>query len=284
VSRLPIKTKAVYKAPNGDTTSDFTEEGIPVWARDARGRPICNSPKRHKETRSRCRQWQGLGVNGRCGIHGGKTPNGVDMPNFKHGRTSKYRDVLKPEHVEMFDQLIEDPDYAGLREDIAVTRLRLREAMALYSEIDEQALQKLIQAAGYASEVLEGEYDSDDVEQLLIEIVGYAKQVKAHLTLSSVIDRSQETVRKLVETETKRITSEQEQIPAARALMLFVALRESVRVHVFSFMQWLATEHPEVTRSPGFFNPLERIMKDVQGLLPKRIDESTVTTIERKQP
>ncbi|MCB0145387.1 MAG: hypothetical protein KDE50_36225 [Caldilineaceae bacterium] len=57
--------------------------------------------------------------NGRCALHGGKTPRGAASPHFKHGRYSKFAD-FPPDFAEKHDAARNDPDLLNLEHDQAV--------------------------------------------------------------------------------------------------------------------------------------------------------------------
>jgi hypothetical protein len=59
--------------------------------------------------------------NGRCRLHGGKTPGGVASPHFRHGRYSKYL----PKHLQADDRRVRsDPELVSVRDELALIALR----------------------------------------------------------------------------------------------------------------------------------------------------------------
>lgn len=62
--------------------------------------------------------------NGRCRIHGGKTPRGMDSPHWKHGNSSIYRDYL-PDGIKGKVAAFENADPLDLTHELAVTRALL---------------------------------------------------------------------------------------------------------------------------------------------------------------
>ncbi len=62
----------------------------------------------------------------RCRLHGGKTPRGSDLPQYKHGRYSKYL----PSYLgERFAAQNSDADLLSLREDISLVGVRVTELL-----------------------------------------------------------------------------------------------------------------------------------------------------------
>jgi len=60
--------------------------------------------------------------NGRCAVHGGKTPRGTASPNFKTGRYSKY---LRGDLLAKFEESLSDESRLSLLEDISLTNARI---------------------------------------------------------------------------------------------------------------------------------------------------------------
>ncbi len=257
------------------------ENGQVVWGYNAKRQPICNSRLRNKPGR-RCQQFLGLFKNGRCEDHGGKSPSGISSPQFKTGVGSKYGAVLTPAMSKEFDRLLTDPTYVSLQEDIALARMRFMGLIEVYSKLDAKAVDKLKASAEYAEELLAGEFDENDLEGALRGLIEHAKTVGGMVAASKELDRAQEGIRRLAETENKRITQEAEQIPAHRAIGLFRALQQSVHTHVWILIKWLKREYPEVVSNRDFPNPLIVIANDIDRLLP-RSERMSSTTIEEDE-
>ena len=67
-----------------------------------------------------CMNW-GMS-NGRCRMHGGKTPKGIASANWKHGRFSKY---LPTGLRNRYEEELADPELLALNDEIALLRSRL---------------------------------------------------------------------------------------------------------------------------------------------------------------
>lgn len=254
-------------------------DGTPVFARNAAGKRICNSPLRNKPGK-RCQTPEPLlHSNGRCELHGGASPKGAEHPSFVTGKTSFYRDVLRPEHQAEFDRLMANGAYTSLQEDIAASRLRLRRAMLSFETVDPKALSELFACAEEAHAMLLGEYDEDDTESLLKRIVEAAEGVQKEIALGQIVERMQEQVRKLIDTENKRLMQEQDQIPAAKALALFFTLRMISTSHIRAFTSWLQENYPEAYNDPGRPKLLRLIAQEVAPLVPRR-ERSEIIDVE----
>lgn len=268
LNEMAVKT---VKANNGEEPAEILPNGQVVWARNEKGQPVCNSPRKEKLGPARCKQWQGLSLNGRCELHGGNAPSGVAHYKFKDGRQSKYLDVLNPEMRRQVERLMEDPDYTSLQEDVAIAGMRVRELLAAYGSVDTKALRDLFGAAYEAQELLNGEYDEEDTEELLRRMVELTLKAEEKYNVGKEVEAAQEHRRKLIETENRRRKDQQDQIPAARALLLFTTLRESVRINVWSLVRFLRTHYPQVLRDPLCPDVLTAISQDVDRLLPAQV-------------
>lgn len=100
------------------------------------GKKRCGA-KLRKKPGKRC-QSDKLMPNGRCRLHGGKTPSGLASPNWKHGLKSKHRwqGSLPSEHsaggslADRFEAAMDDPSLASLRQALAVNDALLTSYLA----------------------------------------------------------------------------------------------------------------------------------------------------------
>lgn len=70
--------------------------------------------------------------NGRCRMHGGKTPSGIASPHFKTGQHSKYL----PKHLKAdYDRLSKDAKLLSVRSDVALITAR---ALELTKQLDSE--------------------------------------------------------------------------------------------------------------------------------------------------
>jgi hypothetical protein len=70
-------------------------------------------------------------TNGRCRLHGGKTPGGIASPNWKHGHYSKHvPNGLRRD----YEQAVADPELLSIEDLVAAQRARLCEIFRTMSE------------------------------------------------------------------------------------------------------------------------------------------------------
>jgi hypothetical protein len=70
-------------------------------------------------------------TNGRCRLHGGKTPGGIASPHWKHGRFSRY---LPQGLRQDYERAASDPELGSLRSIIALLRCREFELLRAMQE------------------------------------------------------------------------------------------------------------------------------------------------------
>src|SRR5688500_15140239 len=73
-----------------------------------------------------CRQ-PAMRTNGRCRMHGGKTPSGLASPNLLHGRYSK---DLPTQLLTRFEEALEDRELLSLRQDVGLLDAMITQKLA----------------------------------------------------------------------------------------------------------------------------------------------------------
>ena len=89
--------------------------------------------------------------NGRCRMHGGKTPNGPDSVHFKHGR---YAEVFKGKLAERFMQAQTDSKPLDLLPELYVQRSLLAHYIETVSKTDKPTIKDLKQVSLLAEDVV----------------------------------------------------------------------------------------------------------------------------------
>ncbi len=72
--------------------------------------------------------------NGKCRMHGGKTPKAFASPNFIHGRHSKYLKHLPKLQKEQFQDNVSANELPTVLENIALTDLNIAEAVEMLDD------------------------------------------------------------------------------------------------------------------------------------------------------
>lgn len=166
---------------------------------------------------------------GRCHLHGGKSLRGIAHPNWKTGRYSKW---LGDKVLDKYLEAINDPELLSTRDEMAVLRAR---AMQILDEIDvgdSKLIWRNLRKAFRAFEKAYAANDEDRVNEHLLEVrrLVYAggQDWEKWAELQAIF----ENIRRLAETERKRLVEMQQMITSERAYNFVTRLAEIVRAHV----------------------------------------------------
>jgi len=213
----------------------YDERGYPVWHYNNDGVPVCGariksqqgriclSPQRHR--------------NGRCDLHFGKVKRGIDHQSFKHGKWSK---VLPKGMGKDFDEMMNDPDYLKLKDDIALVNTQITQLMKDFEQgTDGYTWKKLVEMADDSRVLLSMSKTGMDPNELNKELCStlyrmndlIEKGSKGHRLWNEITDASIKKG-KLIDIETKRLLAERNSIPADQAFTLFSMILTIVKRNV----------------------------------------------------
>lgn len=180
---------------------------------------------------------QAARANGRCRFHGGMTPRGIASPHWKTGRYSKYL----PERLqERYQASVKDPELLALREDIALLDARLADVLGKVDSGESTALWRTLQQTFDAFKLHNANHDIGKIALTLTELETLITRGMADYAAWDDIRLIIEQRRKLVESESKRLTMGQMVLKLDEANTLVAALSEAVRLHV--------TDRPTLSR------------------------------------
>ena len=174
-----------------------------------------------------CRNW--AMPNGRCRMHGGMTPGGMALPQFKHGRYSKY---LPARLVDRYQAGRSDPELLAMRDEIAALDARLSELLERVDSGESGLLWIALRDAW--TELQEARRAGDNLKLAaaltmvgdLIE-QGFDDRAAWADVLALFQDR-----RRLVESERRRLVDLQQMITAEQAMVFLAAITDAVKKHV----------------------------------------------------
>lgn len=157
-------------------------------------------------------------ANGRCRMHGGKTPVGAALPQFKTGKWSKYlpeRLLARYEEAQLDSRLLE------LRNEVALVDTRLAELLERIDTGQANSIWRSLKEK-YAEAI----QASGDPERMAHHIDAMGKLIERGGADSEVweeIGRQIDRRQRLVGSERKRLVDMHQMIPAERATNLFYA-------------------------------------------------------------
>lgn len=167
--------------------------------------------------------------NGRCRMHGGSTPSGIALPQFKTGRYSK---ALPTRLLDRYHEGLNDRDLLALTDEIAVVNARLGE---LVGQLDSGGQEEKWEAITTGLDFCEAAIQAKDMSRLLGHLAAMrevVRQGQADGLLWEEIGNWMERARKLRETEQRRLSAMQQMITADQAMTLMAVIVETVREHV----------------------------------------------------
>lgn len=168
-------------------------------------------------------------ANGRCRLHGGKTPTGMALPQFKHGRYSKH---IPARLMERYHEAANDPQLLELSHEIALLDSRLAD---LLTRVDSGESKTLWNKARMTCDKLLRAFESNDLGGLHVGILELDRTIgsglldhEAWYEIHAVLDQR----RKLAESERKRLVEADQMVKADKALTLAMALLSAVKENV----------------------------------------------------
>lgn len=171
--------------------------------------------------------------NGRCRLHGGKTPGGIASPQYKHGRFSKYM----PKHLlDRYDEAMNDPELTHLRSDIAVIDSLLADKLQSLDVGESESL--WLRARELAKEYRDTHSTDGDgfggrePDAIFAELEAVLHSGQTRLDIFAEIQPILEQRRKTSESENKRLKDLNQTMSAEQAIALVRVLADSVKRHV----------------------------------------------------
>ncbi len=167
--------------------------------------------------------------NGRCRMHGGKSPNGIAHARFKHGRYSQF---IPARMLENYQAAQNDVELLALRDEIALLDSRLLDVLKRVDTGESGQVWRELKATYQMLRAAQAKDDRDaarDHARKLGELIEHGSaDWLAWSEVRSLIDQRRRTV----ESERKRLVEMQSLISQEKAMVLIAALTDSVRRHV----------------------------------------------------
>lgn len=164
-----------------------------------------------------------------CEIHGGKTPVGIASPHWKGKGRSKH---LKPEMLEAYQEAQSDNELLSIRDDIALTEALLQSALPRLESRESGKAWVLIRKS---IDGLQKAFANENYGECMVLTQAMRDVVDenvAHFAAEDEVRTNLEQLRKLKESERKRLTDMQQMVTTEQAMLLVSALLDSVRRNV----------------------------------------------------
>ena len=167
--------------------------------------------------------------NGRCRLHGGKSPAGIASGTFKTGRYSK---VLPARLAGRYAEARDDSELLALKEEIALTDARLQDLLARVDTGESGGLWRDLQGARIAFLAAQRAQDQEAQITTITTILDLIRRGHSDYAAWREVGGVLEQRRRLVESERKRLIEMQQTITAEQAMILVQALLASIKEHV----------------------------------------------------
>ncbi len=164
-----------------------------------------------------------------CASHGGKTPRGIASSRFTHGRYSK---DLPARLVERYQEAAQDPELLQLRDEIAVVNARICDLLTRLDTGESGSLWRSLQADAEKLVECRRRGDSSGLADALNSLLEVIRQGHEDYQVWDEIFQSFELMRRLVDTETKRLSTMKQFISVEQVVVMMAALLESVKRNV----------------------------------------------------
>jgi hypothetical protein len=185
-------------------------------------------------------------TNGRCRMHGGKTPCGIASPNLTTGRRSKY---LLGGLADKVDEAERDPELMNLRSEIIlIDALMAERCERLDSGESDEVWNDLIRLRG----ALEKDLASENLQRLH----SYAAQFTGLIDRGIVVRSATRDVMSLIEQRRKLVESEARRLGKIQQMVSYEDLALFMRRVFTSIREHVADQHA-----------LERIAQDLAPVL-----------------
>lgn len=164
-----------------------------------------------------------------CPKHGGRMGSGVDNPNFRRGL---YSDALPPRLRKRYIETLNDPNRLALDEQMAVLEARTEDLLTRVDTGESGQIWIDLQSAWGEMAAARRRKDAEATAEALERIGrlisrGYAD----HRAWADVRDTIQD-LRRVKESERKRLVEAQETLTLQQAMALVTALQESIKRNV----------------------------------------------------
>lgn len=205
-----------------------------------------------KRTGEPCRN---AAVTGRrhCRMHGGKSPVGPALPQWKDGGRSKY---LPKRLLDDYQASLDNPDKLLLDADIALIDSRLSDVLRRVDSGESGRLWTELRETVREYEAAQRARDTASVALAVNTLVDLVKRGQHDSAAWAEITGLIERRRKLVESERKRLVEAQQLVHVEQAAALLALMVDAVRRHVTDPATLRAVVH-EYARLTGRPSPVE---------------------------
>jgi hypothetical protein len=163
--------------------------------------------------------------NGRCRMHGGKSPRGVDSPHFKHGRYSK---SVPDRLVERYEAVLSDEERHDLRDEIALSEAKVADLLAGMEHGESDKLWLRLRSMVAKMRAAPKEKRAPILREMLRLIRQGGEEALAWKDVQEWVHRKQ----RAVEADVRVAQVKQEMVGAEEVMALVAGILDVIRRHV----------------------------------------------------
>lgn len=167
--------------------------------------------------------------NGRCRMHGGKTPRGVELPQFSHGRYSK----AVPDRLSVrYEEALSDEERHDLRDEIALSEAKIGDLLAGMRHEESDSLLLLLQDKGRQMRAAQNQGDQEHTEALVQEILSLIRHGGDEALAWRDVDRWIARKTRTVEADVRIAATKQQMISVEEMMAILGLVLDAIRRHV----------------------------------------------------
>jgi hypothetical protein len=174
----------------------------------------CTAKAKHRQEQCRLSAVAGMTV---CRFHGGLTPRGQALPQF---RTGKYSKFLPARMLARYREAERDPDLTSLHSELALADARLMDLLGRVHTGESGAVWRALRKAYRAFKLFQQTGDVGKMREAFAEMEGHLEAAVADTEAWAEIHTLIESRRKLADTESRRLSTLHQMITCEQAMVL----------------------------------------------------------------
>jgi hypothetical protein len=186
----------------------------------------CHAKSKRSQKQCRRKAMRGMDV---CYMHGGKTPRGPALPQFKSGRYSRF---VPSRLLARYRDAEHDPELTSLRDELALVDARLADLLGRVDTGESSARWWALMKAHRAFKRAKASGDVPRMQEALADIEMHldagGQDYDAWHDVCELIEKR----RKLCDSETRRLVTLQQMISAEQALLLVGVIVDIIGRHI----------------------------------------------------
>jgi hypothetical protein len=167
--------------------------------------------------------------NGRCRMHGGKTPRGVELPHFSHGRYSK----AVPDRLSArYEEALSDEDRHDLRDEIALAEAKVDDILRGLEDAQSDSLMLLLLTKERKMSAAQDRGDQERTGALMQEILSLIRQGGDEALAWRDVDRWIARKTRTVEADVRVAVTKRQMISVEEMMAILGVVLNAIQRHV----------------------------------------------------